>query len=178
MVQSEKIHKCKIQRISAPMAEEAVLARLEEVILRSGCLAGVYSRLKEYHNEEIGHLQRMKKSLTQNLIKTKDEIEQITVSLTRVTHKTSLDVLEKKLNETLERKESIERGISNTTEEIEELKQMIPDFSSNRELFDTFWKGWKKASLSTKRHFLRNLFEKIVVSERGLEAYFIVFESE
>lgn len=177
MNQSNEIHRCKIQRISAPMADEAILAKLEEVILRSGCLEGIYSRLNGYHKDKIDSLQRSKRSLAQNLSKTKNEIEQITETLTRVSHKTSLDILEKKLSELLDLKKSIEGRIIETNDEIELLKKVIPEFSSNRELFDTFWKGWKRASLSTKRDLTRNLFEKIMVSERGLEAYFVVFES-
>ncbi len=178
MNQSNEVHRCKIQRVSAPMANDAVLSRLEEAILHSGCLSGVYNRLAGYHKDKIDRLQSSKKSLTQNLSKTKNEIEQVTESLTRVRHKASLEVLENKLSELLDLKKSIARRISEATNEIKALKKVIPEFSSDRELFDTFWKGWEKVNLATKRDLMRNVFEKIVVSERGLEVYFVVFKNE
>lgn len=176
MIQSNEAHRCKIQRISAPMAENAILGRLEDIILHNGCLDNIRNRLKESHKEEIADLQSLKKSFTQNLIKIKDEIERVTESLIRVRHKKTLDVLEKKLRELLGQKKSIEKRITRTNKEIKALKKMTPEFSSERELFDAFWKGWKKVNLAMKRNLMNNIFDKVVVSERGLEAYFTVFE--
>jgi len=157
------------------MTENAILERLEEVILRSNCLDGIYGRFKEFHSKKIDRLQSEKKSYMQSLKKIKAEIEDITNSITKLTHEETLKILEKKLLEEVELNKRIEQRIIETKNDIIALKDSSPEFSSDRELFDVFWKGWKKANLSTKRDLIRNIFEKVVVSERGLEAHFVVF---
>jgi len=170
--------RCKVERISAPMADDAIISRLEEVFEMTGVIDEVKEKLNRSYQDVVKDHLLSKKMLKNNLSRLENEIKEMTHTMTKVEHETSLRALEKELKILIKDRDEVEKRLQEVREKIAKYNKTTPSFSTKEEIISFFWKGWKKTSLHNKRTLLRGLFEKITVSENGLKGFVRIMKEE
>ena len=174
----EKID-CPIKRIPAGDIEDAIIKHLDQVILSVGYLDKIESNIEKSVGTNKSASKAKKDQVEKSISKIASEIDSVFKLLTSFSeHTAGGDLVKERLQMLAIKKKELENELDcavfeeHSSVNTKEAKRIIED----RVL--EFKRGWKKANPNLQKRLVRQIFNQLVLTEKGLEAYYSLAEDE
>ncbi len=172
----EKIE-CPIKRIPASDIEDAIIKHLDQVILSVGYLDQIEANIEKSVGTNKSASKSKKDLVEKSIYKITSEIDSVFKLLIGFSDNTAANELVKDRLQTLAiKKKELESELDCVVNDeyslvdTREAKKIIED-----RVLD-FKRGWKKANPNQQKKLVRRIFNQLILTESGLQAYYSMAE--
>ena len=165
---------CKLKRFRAEEVEAAVVAHLDEMLLRAGHLDKVESNIKQILGGQAADTfverERIQKELS---ILEKDIESAFRLHAEMDKNPEVLALVRDKLEKLAERKRTLAAYLESLESNVRRNKDAKEARSVIEDRALAFKKGWNKASPVTQKRLVRRLIERLIYTQDGLHTYYV-----
>ena len=164
---------CPIKRFSADEIEDAIIHHLSEVVLKVGYLDGIGDNIQKISGSNVTSVKALQEQRIKDLKKIESEIDAIFRLMGSLPETSASNAIVKEKLQTLsEKKITLVSAITDATNQLSESVTASEAKTVIRDRVNDFKRGWKKATPSTKKRLIRNLFDRLFFGEDGLSIFY------